>query len=81
MGLCGRLAHMTAIAEHGPTPLTSPAVPPQPMRHHNVRVDDATWKAALRIADLRGERISDVIREFLRGYVRRHRKLLEDDPE
>lgn len=51
------------------------------MRHRNVRMDDETWMAASRIAQLRGERISDVVRNLVRGYVARNRKLLENDPE
>jgi hypothetical protein len=71
---------MTVVAERGPTPITSSDVPVEPMKHRNFRLDNRTWKAASRIADLRRERISDVLRDFVRGYVRRHRKLLDDDP-
>ena len=42
-----------------------------PMKNRVVRVDDATWEAAIRKADARGENVSDVIREALRRYARR----------
>lgn len=51
------------------------------MKHRNVRMDDATWLAASRIAELKGERISDVVRTLVKGYVSRNRKLLDNDPE
>lgn len=49
------------------------------MRHRNFRLDDATWRDAVRIAELRDERISDVLRSLVKGYVAKHRKLLEAD--
>jgi hypothetical protein len=67
---------MTSVATIGPTAVGSRAVP-SPMRHRNFRVDDATWNAALEIARLRDERISDVMRTLIRGYVSRNRKLLD----
>lgn len=70
---------MTIVATSGPTNVGSRSVPPAPMRHRNFRADDATWNDALRIAELRNERISDVMRTLLRGYVTKHRKLLEGD--
>jgi hypothetical protein len=51
------------------------------MKHRNFRLDDETWFAASRVAELMGSRISDVAREFFRGYVRRHKRLLDKDPE
>lgn len=53
---------------------------PENLKLYNVRVKPSVWEDARKIAELRGDRISDVIREFLKGYVRRHRKLL-DTPE
>jgi len=50
------------------------------MKHRGFRLDDETWYAASRIAELQGSRISDVARDFFRGYVRRHKRLLDDDP-
>lgn len=50
------------------------------MRHRNFRLDDETWFAASRIAELTDERISDVMRSLVQGYVRKNRKLLENDP-
>jgi hypothetical protein len=49
------------------------------MRHRNFRLDDATWRDAVRIAELRDERISDVMRSLVKGYVAKHRKLLDED--
>jgi len=46
------------------------------MNHRSFRIDDKLWRDAVRIAALRDERISDVLRDFLRGYVAKHRKLL-----
>ena len=69
---------MTLVASCGSSGIASDPVVP-PMRHRNFRLDDATWRDASRIAELRGERISDVMRELVKGYVRKHRKLLEAD--
>ncbi len=38
-----------------------------------VRVEDELWKAAQAIAAERGESVSDVIRQCLQRYVKRHR--------
>lgn len=72
---------MTAVAEINTLPIPSPLVAVPPMKHRNFRLDDETWEAASRIAELRKERISDVMRTLVRGYVRRHRRLLDSDPE
>lgn len=40
-------------------------------RLHSVRIDDATWVAAMQKAEERDEVLSDVIREALRRYARR----------
>ena len=71
---------MTIVATYGRPPITSADVPPQPMKHRNVRMDDETWWAISRIAELRGIRVSDVMRDLARGYHRRHKKLLDNDP-
>lgn len=66
----------------GPTDAASVAfrdVPPEPMRHRNFRLDDETWFAASRIAAIKGQRISDVMRDLARNYVTRHKRLLADD--
>lgn len=70
---------MTDVADHTTAPIPSTPVPPPPMKHRNFRLDDETWFAASRIAELRGSRISDVMRELARGYVRRHKRLLDGD--
>lgn len=69
---------MTLVADCGSSGIASAPVVP-PMRHRNFRLDDATWRDASRIAELRGERISDVMRDLVKGYVRKHRKLLDAD--
>lgn len=51
-----------------------------PKRHRNFRIEDEVWFALARIAELRGERTSEVMRQLAKGYVARHRKLLADDP-
>lgn len=68
------------IAEALPRRIASPDVPPEPMKHRNFRLDNRTWRAAHRIAELHNQRISDVARDLFRGYVRRHKKLLDNDP-
>lgn len=40
----------------------------------NVRIGDDDWKAAQEVARERGETLSDVIREALVRYVKRHRR-------
>lgn len=80
VGPTARLTCMTVVAWRCRGPITSTGVAPEPMKHRNFRLDDSTWKAASRIAELRGERISDAMRELVRGYVRRHKKLLDSDP-
>ena len=49
-----------------------PNQPKTPMRA--IRVPDELWKAAQEIARERGETLSDVIRDGLTEYVKRHRK-------
>lgn len=46
---------------------------------HTVAVDEDLWQTARRIAVLRHEKISDVIRQALVRYVQRHKHLLPDD--
>lgn len=53
-------------------------MPVEPMKTYNVRVRPSTWETARKIADARGERISDVIRDFLKEYVRKNRKVLDE---
>lgn len=76
----GRLADMTVVAENGPTSITSADVAPKPMKHRNVRMDDETWFAASRLAEMDNQRISDRVREMLKRDVARNRKRLEADP-
>lgn len=52
---------------------------PQPMRHRNFRLDDETWFALTRIAEIQDKRTSDIMRDLVRGYVRRNRRLLDND--
>lgn len=70
---------MTIVATHGPPRIISAPVAVERMKHRNVRMDDRTWAAASRVAEIKGQRISDVVRTLLRSYVTRNRKLLEDD--
>jgi predicted transcriptional regulator len=39
-----------------------------------VRVEDELWNEAKAIAAMRGDSLSDVMREALRRYVKRHRQ-------
>lgn len=48
-----------------------PSVPNQPATpNRTVRVPDDVWHAAMRIANDRGENVTDVIMRALRRYVR-----------
>lgn len=71
---------MTAVATFGPTPVPCDPVPVEPMKHRNFRIEDDVWKALSRIAAIRKERTSEVMRQLAKGYVARHRKLLAEDP-
>jgi len=71
---------MTTVATFGATPVTSEAVAIPPKQHRNFRIEDDLWLTAARIAELRNERTSDVMRDLVKGYVARYRKLVADDP-
>lgn len=71
---------MTLVATNGPTPVACESVAVPPKKHRNFRIEDATWFALSRIAELRRERTSEVMRELAEGYVRKHRKLIDNDP-
>lgn len=46
---------------------------------HTVAVDNDLWQTARRIAAVRHEKISDVIRQALVRYVQRHKHQLDDE--
>jgi hypothetical protein len=71
---------MTTVATFGPTPVPCTVVAIPPKRHRNFRIEDEVWFALARIAELRGERTSEVMRQLAKGYVARYRKLLDSDP-
>lgn len=71
---------MTIVATFGVTPVPCDAVPVPPKKHRNFRIEDDLWFALARIAELRRERTSEVMRQLVKGYVARHRKLLAEDP-
>ena len=71
---------MTTVATFGATPVPSEAVAIPPKRHRNFRIEDEAWVTLSRIAELRNERTSDVMRQSAYGYIARHRKLVADDP-
>jgi hypothetical protein len=71
---------MTIVATPGPTPVACESVAVPPKKHRNFRIEDETWFALSRIAELRRERTSEVMRELAEGYVRKHRRLIADDP-
>lgn len=50
------------------------AMPGRGTARRSIRVEDELWRAALEVADERGEDLSALIRDYLRRYVRRHRK-------
>lgn len=71
---------MTTVATFGATPVPSEAVAIPPKQHRNFRIEDDLWLSAARIAELRNERTSDVMRDLVKGYVAKHRRLIADDP-
>lgn len=50
------------------------------MRHRNFRIEDELWIEATRIAELRGERLSQVLRDEVKGHIAKHQHLIADDP-
>ena len=38
----------------------------------NVRVDDELWQAAQAVASARGESVSEILRDALKRYVKKH---------
>lgn len=67
----GRHCLVTGYAVSVPTQRSTP--------QHTVAVDEDLWQTARKIAALRHEKISDVIRQALVRYVTRHKHLLPDD--
>lgn len=68
----GRHCLVTGYASAVPTQRSTP--------QHTVAVDEDLWQNARKIAALRHEKISDVIRQALVRYVQRHKALLKTDP-
>lgn len=57
------------------TPAKLSAVPNQPKTpQRTVRVPDDVWHEAKATADQRGETLSEVIRQALERYIRKHRR-------
>ncbi len=48
------------------------------MKSYNVRIKPSVWDTARKIAEAKGDRISDVIRDLLKEYIRRNRKILDE---
>lgn len=46
--------------------------------HRTVRISDELWEAAQRIAEVRGETVSDEVRAGLTWYVKKYRYLLDE---
>jgi len=46
----------------------------QRMTHRTIRIPDQLWQDARDAAERRDETVSDAIRRFLEGYVRRNQK-------
>jgi len=44
------------------------------MAHRTIRIPDQLWQDARDVAERRDETVSDAIRRFLEGYVRRNQK-------
>lgn len=56
------------------TPTTLPRVAKPPMIMRSIRVPKKLWDEAKAVADEREESISDIIREALERYVKKHRR-------
>ncbi|WP_348239968.1 hypothetical protein, partial [Salmonella enterica] len=63
-----------------PTAIPSEPVAVPPKKHRNFRVEDEVWFTFARIAELRNERTSDALRDLMKRYIARHRKLIANDP-
>lgn len=50
------------------------------MRHRNFRIEDEIWIEATRIAELRGERLSQVLRDEIKREIAKYQHLIADDP-
>ena len=50
------------------------------MKHRNVRMDDETWFAVSRLAEINNQRVSDRVRDLLARDIARNRKVLDEDP-
>jgi len=71
---------MTVVAELVPPPVPSPDVAePTHTPLRNARIENRIWRPALRISQIRKERLSDLWKDALRRYVSRNKHLLEDD--
>ena len=77
---CRMICRMTTVATFGPTHVPCDVVAIPPKKHRNFRIEDEVWFALARIAELRGERTSEVMRQLAKSYVARHRKLIANDP-
>lgn len=52
------------------------AVTPENMKSFNVRMKPVVWDEAKAIAEAKGDRISEVVRDLLKEYIRKNRRYL-----
>lgn len=55
--------------------------PPENLKLVNFRVKPSLWEEVLAIAEAKGQRLGETVREALVEYVRRNRKLIDKPDE
>jgi hypothetical protein len=56
-------------------------MPPENMKIYNLRARPSRWERAKAIADVKGDRISDVLRRHLDDYIAENEHVLNDSKE
>jgi hypothetical protein len=54
-------------------------MPAENLKSYNIRVRPSRWERAKDIADIKGDRLSDVLRRRLDDYIAENEHLLADD--
>lgn len=57
----------------------TPPMPVEKMEPYKIRFRPTMWKKGLLIADKRGDKLSEVIRNAVRDYIRDNEHLLTDE--
>jgi hypothetical protein len=56
-------------------------MPPENLKLYNVRVKPSRWEKARKIAEAKGDRISDVLRRHIDDYIAENEHILDDSKE